>query len=492
MPRKADLMIDDANLAVKARTRQLKITVLGVGHVGLPTALGLAELGWEVTGADDDSATVALLQASKSPFHEPGIQKLLLKHLKSGKFKPTMDIEGAIQSATVLFVCVGTPQRESGEADLTQVETIARAVARNLNDYKLIVEKSTVPAITAQWIKRTIERYARLDTSGRPGGAGTGASATSTSPFDVASNPEFLQEGKAVQDFFHPYRVVIGVESERARMILDEIYRPLNSPVLVTDLNTAELIKHAANAFLAAKISFINMVGDLCDAVGADVTEVAAGLGLDPRIGPHFLNAGIGFGGYCLPKDLRAFIYLAEELGVDSALLKEIERINQRRVDIFLKKVKQALWVMRSKTIAILGLAFKPGTDDIREAPALKIIQALLDEGANLQVYDPQAVENARRVFPPEVGRLRYCDSAYEAARGAHALLLVTEWEEFRQLDLVQLRDLMEVPVLVDGRNLYDPEELHVAGFEYVGMGRKQRELLQPITPSPGSVREAG
>ncbi len=471
-------MTSDVDLTARLRTKQLAIAILGVGHVGLPTALGLAELGWEVTGADDDAGKIRLLESAKLPFYEPGLLELLHKHLESGRFKPTADVEGAIRSATVIFVCVGTPQRENGEADLTQVEAIARVVARNLNDYKLIVEKSTVPAITAQWIKKTIERYTRLDSAERQGRTGKGAA--STPAFDVASNPEFLQEGKAVQDFFHPDRVVIGVESERARMILDEIYRPLQCPILVTNLNAAELIKHSANAFLAAKISFINLVGDLCDAVGADVTEVAAGLGLDARIGRHFLNAGIGFGGYCLPKDLRAFIHLAEQHSVDSALLKEIERINQRRVVIFFKKVKQALWVLRGKTIAILGLAFKPGTDDIREAPALKIIQALLDEGASLQLYDPQAMENTQRIFPPEAGRLSYSQSAYEAVRGAHALLLVTEWEEFRQLDLDQARKLMEVPVLIDGRNLYEPDEARSAGFEYVGMGRKQGESRSP------------
>jgi UDPglucose 6-dehydrogenase len=482
-------MMDEVQLATKLRSKQLPIAVLGMGHVGLPTALGLAELGWDVTGADDDAAKIRQLESGCSPFYEPGLQELLSKHLASGKFKPSQDVEGALRSASILFVCVGTPQRENGEADLTQVETVARAVARNLNDYKLIIEKSTVPAITAQWIKKTVERYARLDSSRHP----EGARASDFPPaFDVASNPEFLQEGKAVRDFFHPDRVVVGVESERARTILEEIYRPLDCPILVTDLSAAELIKHAANAFLSAKISFINLVSDLCDVVGADVTQVATGLGLDPRIGQHFLNAGLGFGGYCLPKDLRAFIHLAEQRGIDSSLLRAIEGVNQRRIEVFLRKVKDALWVVRGKTIALLGVAFKPGTDDIREAPALKIMRALLDEGVNLQVYDPQAVENARREFPPEAGRLRYCDSAYEAARGAQALLVVTEWDEFRQLDLARLRDLMEVPLIVDGRNLYDPDAVHAAGFEYVAMGRKRREAGHPVASAPRSAREAG
>ena len=290
--------------------------------------------------------------------------------------------------------------------------------------------------------------------------------------FDVASNPEFLREGKALEDFFHPDRIVCGVESERAREILTNLYSPLQRPIVVTDISTAELIKHAANAFLSMKISFINMVSDLCEKVGADVTAVTRGIGLDSRIGPQFLDAGIGYGGYCFPKDLRAFIYLAEEHGVDFSLLQEVERINQRRVDIFIRKVRQALWTLRGKTLGILGLAFKAGTDDIREAVSLKIIQALLDEGSILRLYDPQAMPNTQRVFPASTEQLTYCSSAYEAARGAQALLLLTEWEEFRQLDLLRVRDLMEVPVLVDGRNLFDPDAVRKAGFEYVSMGR--------------------
>ena len=482
----------DATLEERLRSKQLRIAILGMGHVGLPTALGLAELGWQVAGADDDRAKIDRLLAGQSPFYEPGVQELLTRHLVSGRFKPTADVEGTIRAATVLFVCVGTPQRENGEADLSQVETIARAVARNLNDYKLIVEKSTVPAITAQWIKKTIARYARPDSSKGSLGSGSAAGAARGHAFDVASNPEFLQEGKAINDLFHPDRVVVGLETPRARMILEEIYRPLGCPILVTNLSAAELIKHAANAYLAAKISFINMVSDLCEAVDADVTQVAQGLGLDPRIGPHFLNAGLGFGGYCLPKDLRAFIHLAEQRGVDASLLKAIERINLGRVENFLKKVKQALWVLRGKTIAVLGLAFKPRTDDIREAPALKVIAALLAEDAVLRLYDPEAMENTRAIFPPQANRLTYCESAYEAARGAHALLIVTEWDEFRRLDLSRLRELMEVPVVVDGRNLLDPAQVAAAGFEYIGMGRERREgALADVASAPRSAGEA-
>ncbi len=449
------------------------ITVLGLGHIGLPTALGLAETGRRVIGADSDPAKVTLIRGGDATFYEPGLDHLLSKHLKSGKFEPMEDVEAAIRGGSVIFICVGTPQRESGQADLAQVEAVARLVARNLNGYKLIVSKSTVPAITAQWLKKTILRY-----SG-------GGSPVLSVDVDIASNPEFLREGKALEDFFHPDRVVCGVESERARDILTELYRPLQCPVVVTDTSTAELIKHAANAFLSTKISYINMVSDLCEKVGADVTAVARGLGLDNRIGRQFLDAGIGYGGYCFPKDLRAFIYLAEEHGVDFSLLREVERVNQQRVEVFVKKVRQALWVLRGKTLGILGLAFKAGTDDIREAVSLKIIKALLEEGSVLQMYDPQAMPNTQRVFPETAGQLTYCNSAYDAVRGGHALLLLTEWPEFRDLDLARLRSLMEVPLLVDGRNLFDPGAVRQAGFEYFSMGREGVGVA--VDPSKGN-----
>ncbi len=463
----------------------IRIAVFGMGHVGLPTALGLAELGWDVIGVETEPSKVALLAAGQCPFYEPGLQQLLRKHGPSARFRVSADVEGAVRSASVLFICVGTPQRENGEPDLTQVEEFSRVVARNLNGYKLIVEKSTVPAMTSQRIKTTIERYARIGTDMTPVFSEEGPKGQerkeidrSAIEYDVASNPEFLREGKALQNFFAPDRIVLGVESERAAEILREIYRPLNCPILLTNLSTAELIKHAANAFLAAKISFINVVADLCEAVGADVTKVARAIGLDPRIGGDFLGAGVGFGGYCLPKDLQGFIHLGEEHGVDCSLLKEIERINQRRVALFLKKVRQALWVLQGKTIGLLGLAFKAGTDDIREAPSLKIIEALLKEGAVLQLYDPQAMPNTRRVFSEQPGRLIYCLSPYEAAREAHALLLLTEWDEFQKLDFTRLRDLMAVPVLIDGRNFYDPVQVRLAGFEYLCMGRRSDSNL--------------
>jgi UDPglucose 6-dehydrogenase len=448
------------------------ITVLGMGHIGLPTALGLAELGRQVIGADSDAHKVGLIRSGDPIFFEPGLADLLAKHLKSGRFQPVDDVDAAVRAGSIIFVCVGTPQKASGQADLGQVEAVARVVARNLNGYKLIVEKSTVPAITAQWLKRTIVRHSGGKFSQAAEVANGGAPPPAPVDFDIASNPEFLREGKALEDFFHPDRIVCGVDSERAREILTHLYRPLKRPIVVTDTSTAELIKHAANAFLSMKISFINMVSDLCEKVGADVTAVTRGIGLDSRIGPQFLDAGIGYGGYCFPKDLRAFIYLAEEHGVNFSLLQEVERINQRRVEVFIHKVHQALWTLRGKTLGILGLAFKAGTDDIREAVSLKIIQALLDEGSVLRLYDPQAMPNTQAAFPPTTEHLTYCSSALDAARGAQALLLLTEWEEFRQLDLQSVREVMEVPILVDGRNLYDPDTVRKAGFEYVSMGR--------------------
>jgi UDPglucose 6-dehydrogenase len=471
-------MIDN-NLSEKHLPPDAPIAVLGLGHIGLPTALGLAELGRKVIGTDSDPAKVSLIRDCKPPFFEPGLRDLLAKHLQSGMFQAVDDAAAAIRAASVIFICVGTPQSESGQADLSQVEGVARLVARNLNAYKLIVEKSTVPAITGQWLKLAILRYSASKIPGASGPRVSGSPSvehagaiTSAPDFDVASNPEFLREGKALEDFFHPNRIVCGVESERAREILTSIYAPLNCPILITNLSTSELIKHAANAFLSTKISFINMVADLCDKVGADVTDVARGIGLDSRIGAQFLNAGIGYGGYCFPKDLRAFIHLAREYGVDFSLLQEVEQINHRRVEIFLRKIRQGIWILRGKAIGVLGLAFKPGTDDIRDAVSLKIIKALLDEGSLLQLYDPEAMANTQRVFPETPGQLTYCASAYEAARGAHALLLVTEWDEFRQLDLDRLRGLVEVPVLVDGRNLYDPRAVREAGFEYISIGR--------------------
>ena len=452
------------NLNNRTGNERPRLAVLGLGHVGLPTALGFVEMGWEVLGADDDISKVTMIRSGQTPFYEPGLDDMLARGLASGRLTVSHCVEEAVRQATILFVCVGTPQKDSGEADLSQIEAIARVIARNLNGYRLIVEKSTVPAITAQWIKKTINRFAKPDLQ-----------RGCTADFDVASNPEFLQEGRAIENIFHPDRVVIGTDSERARALFEQLYQPLGCRILFTNISTAELTKHAANAFLSTKISFINMVADMCEAVGADVDQVALGLGLDRRIGTEFLNAGIGFGGYCFPKDLRAFMHLAREHGVDCGLLKEVENINLGRSERFLKKVRHAVCVLQGKKLGVLGLAFKGGTDDIRESPALRIVKSLLEEGARLRVHDPQAMEATRQEIPPQHGHLEYCSSPYEAAREAHALLILTPWKEYRELDFVRLHQLMEVPVIVDGRNWLDPEAVCASGFEYVDMGRNRR-----------------
>ncbi len=445
-----------------------RITVIGLGHVGLPTAVGFAELGWDVVGVDDNRQKVEQIARGEMPFYEPQIGGLLQKHLESGRFAIGAAVPEAVRSSDVVFVCVGTPQREDGSADLSQIEAVARTIAQNLNSYKLIVEKSTTPVRTAEQIGQTIRRYGNGDHH-----------------FDIAVNPEFLREGSAYEDLFHPDRIILGVESERARDLLLQIYQPLlqklggatdgaatvDGRVLVTDLNTAELIKHASNAFLATKVSFINMVADLCEASGADIEEVAKGIGLDSRIGSAFLKAGIGFGGYCLPKDLRALIRIGEGLAVNVRFLQAVEEVNRQRVDRIMRKLESAVRVLRDKTVGILGLAFKAGTDDIREAQSLKIIDRLLREGVRLQLHDPQAIQNTKEAIPESAFAV-YCESAYDAARGAHALLVLTEWDEYRALDLARLARLMQTPVMVDGRNLFDSETMRSFGFEYVSVGR--------------------
>ena len=435
-------------------TLKRQVGVLGLGHVGLPTGLGFAELGWTVVGTDSDRAKVEAVNAGIPPFYEPGLEELLHRHLNSGRFRALPEIGDAVRQADILFICVGTPHREDGSADLSQVEGAARTVAENLDAYKLIVEKSTAPVMTALWVERAIQRYS----NGRR-------------DFEVACNPEFLREGTAIRDFLQPDRIVIGANSEKAKEWLRELYEPLARPMLITDRNSAEMIKHASNSFLALKISFINMLSDLCEAAGANIQDIATGLGLDPRIGAHFLQAGIGYGGFCLPKDLKAFIHVAEEHGVNFNLLREVERINQSRVDRFLRKVQKALWVLEGKKLAVWGLAFKPHTDDIRDAPSLHIVRRLRQARASVRLYDPEATREFQRDFPEEPDRLVYCSSALEAARGAEAVLVLTEWPEFRNVDWKQVRASMALPIVVDGRNYLDADALRAAGFEYHRVG---------------------
>jgi len=434
----------------------MNIAVLGTGYVGLVTAAGLSEFGHTVVGADKVAAKIEAIRQGRVPIYEPGLDALLESNVRKGTLSFSPDLAASVRAADVIFVCVGTPQGDDGSADMSQIEEVSRLIAENLNGYKVVVEKSTVPVKTSVRIKRTISLYNK-----------TGAE------FDVASNPEFLREGAAVSDFLEPDRIIVGVESDRARDLLVRIYERFKDRVLVTNIATAELIKHASNSFLSMKISYINLMANLCEQTEADVEQVAKGMGFDPRIGPRFLRAGIGFGGSCFPKDIRALIKIGDDLGVDMSLLKETERINQGRIRVFLDKLKTALWILKDKRIGVLGLAFKPETDDVRAAPSIRIIQALLDEGAAVRLHDPKAAENMKEFFPEDGVRTVYCDSPYKAAEGANAVLVCTEWKEYADLDLGRLRGLMANPILVDGRNVFDPAAVAARGFEYFSIGRR-------------------
>ncbi len=434
----------------------MRLTVVGAGYVGLTTAVCFAHLGNEVMVVEKLPEKVQALKEGKVPFYEPGLEEMLKENLSLGRLFFTTDLKEGLDFSDVIFICVGTPQRPDGSADLSQVEEVARETAKLMESYKLLVEKSTVPVNTHKLIKRTVERY--LKRRGK------------ILEFDVASNPEFLREGSAVRDFLEPDRIVIGVESERARRIMEELYKDFKCPIIFTDPTTSELIKHASNSFLAMKISYINMVADLCEKVGADVRLVAEGMGYDKRIGREFLRAGIGWGGSCFPKDIKAFIKMAKDHGVDFSLLEEVDKINQRRVVQFVEKVKSVLWSLKDKTLAVWGLSFKPNTDDIREAPSLRLVPMLLKEGARLKLYDPKAMENFKKLYPPGKD-LDYAPDMYSAVEGASALLIFTEWEEFQRADLNRVKELMELPIIIDGRNVYEPEVVRGLGFEYYGVG---------------------
>jgi UDPglucose 6-dehydrogenase len=446
----------------------MQISVIGAGYVGLTTAACLAEIGHQVLCADNDVDKLKKLHAGRVPFFEPHLDLLVKRNVSSGRLQFTLPAE-AIQKGDAIFICVGTPPLENGEADLSAIESVARTIASTARGYRLVIEKSTVPVQTAKRLWKHLSTY---NINGLE--------------FDVVSNPEFLREGSAVGDFFHPDRIVIGAESPRAIAMMKEIYQPvLNSfaecpiheqcppaheiPLIVTDTNSAELVKHASNSFLAMKISFINLVADACEAAGADISKVAEGIGSDKRIGKSFLNPGIGFGGFCFPKDVQAFVRIGEKLGCDFSLLKEVEKINLRRTAHFVAKVKKELWVLRGKTLAVWGLAFKPDTDDVRFAPAINIIRRLLAEGATIRAYDPQAMEKAKDELPD----ITYCVSHYEAAQNADAILVLTEWNEFRNLDWNALARSVAHPLVIDGRNLYSPDEVTVHGFQYVCIGKE-------------------
>ncbi len=434
----------------------MKIGVIGTGYVGLVTAVCLADLGHDVIGTDVVADKIDKASRGISHIYEPGLEELLKANLKKGNLNFTPDLDKAIQSSDVLFVSVNTPQKEDGSADMTFVESVSRKIADNLNDYKVVVEKSTVPVKTSMWIKKTITSCKKKNVD-----------------FDVASNPEFLREGSAVSDFLNPDRIIIGVETEKARDILVKIYEKFKDRILVTNIDTAEIIKHASNSYLALKISYINLIAELCEKTDADVNQVAKGMGFDPRIGSQVLKAGLGYGGSCFPKDIRALTKIGEDLGVNMNLFREADRINLDRIDFFVEKIKKALWILKDKKIAVLGLAFKPETDDIREASSIKIIKKLLGEGSFLRLYDPRAMENMREIFPEELPQISYVKSPYEAVKEANALLIITEWDEFKELDLKKIKEVMDNPIIIDGRNVYDPSEVRKLGFEYYSIGRQ-------------------
>ena len=438
----------------------MNISIIGSGYVGLVTGACFSELGNRVICADNDDKKITGLKKGIIPIYEPGLEELVTNNVKRKRLKFTSSIKEAVGGSEVIFIAVGTPSLDNGEADLTGVENVARNIAINLpcpgrrgmKDYRLVVEKSTVPVETGNWVKNTISTYVKRKVK-----------------FDVASNPEFLREGQAINDFMHPDRIVIGVESKRARDILVNLYKPLNAPLVITDIKSAELIKHASNSFLATKISFINAISRICDKVSADVVEVAKGMGLDKRIGPDFLNAGIGYGGSCFPKDLDAFINISEKLGYSFELLKMVKEINQQQGILFLNKIKDALWIIKDKTIGILGLSFKPNTDDIRNAPSVDIIRALQTEGAKIRAYDPQAIKKAQKILD----KVKFCQDPYEVSVGCDCLLIITEWDEFKELDFPKIKKLLKRPLIIDGRNIYEPKRMEKLGFTYISMGRR-------------------
>ncbi len=429
----------------------MKITIIGSGYVGLTTGVCLSHLGHQVVCVDNDVEKIKLLKQGISPIYEPGLEELLKEGMEKGTLSFTDSIEEGTKHGLAIFICVGTPPREDGSADLSSIEFVATRIAETMDEYKLIIEKSTVPVQTGLKLKTTIELNNKRGIE-----------------FDVASNPEFLREGSAIKDFLYPDRIVIGVENERAEKLMREIYEKIDAPFIVTNIQSAEIIKHASNSFLAMKISYINAVSMVCEKAGADVKEVARGMGLDHRIGKEFLNAGIGFGGFCFPKDLKAFIKISEDLGYHMNLLREVLKINQEIREYFITKVRDLLWNIKGKKIAILGLSFKPNTDDIREAPSIYIIKKLLKEGANISAYDPAAMEKMKKIFPD----IDYKENPYDTLGDANALLILTEWEEFKNLDLERVKNLMKTPIIVDGRNIFEPDEMEKLGFIYRGIGR--------------------
>ncbi len=431
----------------------MNICVVGTGYVGLVTGAVFADLGNDVVCVDNDHAKVESLRAGRMPIYEPGLEEMVSRNADDGRLAFTTDLRAAVRQSDVIFIAVGTPSKESGETDLSQVEAVAAEIGRAMDRYKVVVNKSTAPVGTGELVREVISRHQAKSIH-----------------FDVVSNPEFLREGSAIEDTLRPDRIVIGAPNQQVAMTLVELYAPLERPMIITDLPSAEVIKYASNAFLAAKISFINAIANICEAAGADVSQVMKGMGLDSRIGLQFLQAGLGYGGSCFPKDVDSLVHTAARLGYDFKLLRSVAEINRERTTHLVDQMRKALGPLEDKTVAILGLAFKPNTDDMREAKSVEVIRLLHEAGARVRAYDPVAMEHARTLLPPGV---TFAESAYEAATGADAVALITEWNEFKYLNLERLRGLLRRPLLFDGRNLYEPERMRRLGFEYYSIGRK-------------------
>ena len=429
----------------------MNVCIIGAGYVGLVTGACLADLGHNVVCVDNDKKKIDTLKKGSIPFYEKGLEQMIERNKKAKRLLFISSIKEGVKKSLVVFICVGTPSKANGEADLSYVEHVAKEIARSLSSYRLIVEKSTVPVETGKWVEHTIKINVRKKIK-----------------FDIASNPEFLREGSAIEDFMRPDRIVVGVQSNKAKKILLELYKTIKAEVVVTDIKSAELIKHASNSFLAAKISFINSVANVCEHTGADITKVAYGMGLDQRIGKGFLEAGIGYGGSCFPKDVDAFMHISGKLGYDFGMLKAARKVNEEQKALFVRKIEEALWIVKGKTIGVLGLAFKPNTDDMRSAPSIDIINSLRESGARIKAYDPQAMKNARSILKG----VTFCKDPYEIARASDAVVVVTEWHEFRVMDLKRIKKLMKNPLVIDGRNIFDPERMQRLGFRYISMGR--------------------
>ena len=431
----------------------MDIAIIGSGYVGLVTGACFADVGHNVICVDNDEEKIKTLQAGRIPIYEPGLEEIVHRNVSAHRLHFSSSIREGVDKSHIIFIAVPTPPQPNGDVDLSFIEKVSREIADVLTDYRVIVDKSTVPVKTGERVAETIKRYNRHGAQ-----------------FDVVSNPEFLREGCAIHDLMHPDRVVIGAQSQHAVDLMKKVYEPFMAPVLVTGINSAELIKHAANSFLALKISYINAISAICDASGADVDKVADGIGMDRRIGRQFLNAGIGYGGSCFPKDVAAFIHIGEQLGVPFTLLKEVQRINAGQKERFLKLIRDTLWVLREKKIAVWGLTFKPDTDDVRSSVAIELVDTMLREGAHVTVYDPKGMEKAREL--KAIADAKFAASALEAVDGAEALVIATEWNEFANVDLTALKKRMTTPIVFDGRNLLNPDTMGELGFHYHSIGR--------------------